>query len=108
MSFNVLVLESFKRRARKLIRKYPSLKEELDRLLEELSKDPTLGTPLGQDCYKIRLRIASKGKGKSGGARVISYVLVKDLSVYLLTIYDKSEQSDVERKELQRLIKEIP
>jgi hypothetical protein len=65
------------------------------------------GTPIGQHCYKIRLSIASKAKGKSGGARVITYVLVTESSVYLLSIYDKSEREDISPTELNQLLKQI-
>lgn len=57
-----------------LTKKYRSLKSELENLGKELSENPTSGTPLGNDVYKVRLAISSKGKGKSGGARVITCV----------------------------------
>jgi hypothetical protein len=63
-----------------------------------------LGTPIGKDCYKIRVAIASKGKGKSGGARLITYVRVINKRVFLLDIYDKSEQANISSQELQLLI----
>ena len=65
------------------------------------------GTPLGNHRYKIRLAVKSKGKGKSGGMRVITYVVVQNEKVYLTDIYDKSEQANVTDKELGELIKEI-
>jgi hypothetical protein len=64
--------------------------------------------PLGNHCYKIRLAITSKGKGKSGGARVITYVQVVHHSVYLLAIYDKAEQADIEDNDFKNLVKLIP
>jgi len=63
---------------------------------------------MGNGCYKIRIAIASKGKGKRGGARVISYFKMSGTTVYLLTIYDKSEKGDVSGKELSELLKWIP
>jgi hypothetical protein len=63
-----------------------------------------MGTSLGRDCYKIRLSISSKGKGKSGGARIITYVRVVKNRVYLMDIYDKSEQANISEKELIELI----
>ncbi len=72
-----------------------------------LESDPKHGTQIGNNCYKIRLSIASKGKGKSGGARVITYVQVIHTSVYLLSIYDKSELENITDKELNVLINEI-
>ena len=70
----------------------------------DLENNPAQGKPLGNHCYKIRLAIASKGKGKSGGARIIIYVQHVDNRVFLLTIYDKSEQEDLSDKELKYLL----
>lgn len=69
-----------------------------------LSTEPTQGTALGNDAYKIRISIKSKGKGKSGGARVITYVITPEKEVYLLTIYDKAEIDAVDDKTLRRII----
>ena len=63
---------------------------------------------MGNKCYKIRLAIASKGKGKSGGARVIANLVIEDDAVYLLTIYDKSEKSNLTDGELAELLKQVP
>ena len=72
--------------------------------MSDLETNPTQGDALGKDCYKIRMAISSKGKGKSGGARVITCVKVTDESITLLSIYDKSEQSDIPGKLLQQLL----
>jgi mRNA-degrading endonuclease RelE of RelBE toxin-antitoxin system len=104
MSFNIIAPEPFARKLKKLAKKYRSLKEDLLPLLNELETNPTLGIPLGKDCYKIRLSISSKGKGKSGGARIITYVRVINKSVFLIDIFDKSEQSNITEKELIMLI----
>ena len=104
MSFEVLTTSDFKRDSKKLLKKYKSLKNEILDLIASLEEEPTQGTPLGNDCYKIRLAIASKGKGKSGGARVITCVKVVDGFVYLLTIYSKSEKDNISDKELQDLL----
>jgi len=87
-----------------LLKKFPSLKHELEVLVSALETDPKLGNPIGLNCYKIRLAIASKGKGKSGGARVITHVHVTKTTVYLLTIYDKSEKSNVSDNEIKELL----
>ena len=93
---------------KRLAKKYPSLKAEYIELVQSLKQEPEQGTPLGNNCYKIRLAIASKGKGKSGGSRVITYVQVLQTTVYLLTIFDKSEKENIPDKELEALLKEIP
>jgi len=59
---------------------------------------------MSDSCYKIRIAIKSKGKGKSGGARVIAHVQVVENNVYLLAIYDKSEQEDITDKEIKYLL----
>ncbi len=76
-------------------------------MLDELEENPGKGTSLGNNCFKIRLSIASKGRGKSGGARVVTHVYVEGETVYLLAIYDKNEQSDISDRELKKLLSEI-
>lgn len=85
-------------------KKYLSLKEELRELGKSLSVTPQQGTGLGKSCYKIRLAIRSKGKGKSGGARIITYVVTDEQQVILLTICDKSRKTDLEPGELDSLL----
>lgn len=69
-----------------------------------LEKTPFHGTLLANSCYKIRIAIKSKGKGKSGGARVIVYVQIVEKNVFLLAIYDKSEQENISDKEIKYLL----
>jgi mRNA-degrading endonuclease RelE of RelBE toxin-antitoxin system len=107
MNYKVFITTKFRKQARHLLRKYPSLKKELAVLFDSLSTDPKQGVPLGQECYKIRLSIGSKGKGKSGGARVITHLQVIENTVYLITIYDKSEQANITDKEIRNFIKDL-
>ena len=92
---------------KRLAKKFPSLKAEYIALIENLEENPNTGTSLGNNCFKIRLAIASKGRGKSGGARVITHFYIKNNTVFLLAIYDKSEQTDISDKELRELLFEI-
>ncbi len=107
MNYNVRTIQPFDKQLKRFVKKYPSLKSELATLFRQLEQTPDIGTPIGHDCYKIRVAIASKGKGKSGGARIITCVVVKDAEIYLLYIYDKSEQSTISDKELLRLLEYI-
>lgn len=107
MSYNILPTSKFSKEIKRLIKKFPSLKSEFANLISLLSENPTSGTSLGENCFKIRIAIASKNKGKSGGARIITYLILKDKSVFLLTIYDKAEKQNITEKELKELIKEI-
>ena len=108
MSYKIIAVPNFRRELKKLAKKYPSLKKDFALLLNSLEQNPEQGTPLGNHCYKIRLAIASKGKGKSGGARVITYIQVIQTTVFLLSIYNKSEQENLDDKELTESIKLIP
>ena len=107
MNYNVIPVDKFKRDAKRLVRKYPSLKEELVNLEIALSANPNEGTSLGNNIYKIRLAIQSKGKGKSGGARVITYLFTEKEEVYLLTIYDKAEFDTMEDNTIKKIIDKI-
>ena len=107
MSYSVIPIEKFKKEAKRLIKKYPSLKNELAELNEILISNPTLGIPLGYNAYKIRIAIKSKGTGKSGGARIITYVVTENQEVYLLTIYDKGELDSIDDNTLRAIIKSL-
>lgn len=108
MSFEVRTLATFDRNLKRLAKKYPSLRREFVALVSSLMSKPLQGTPIGMGCYKIRTSIASKGKGRSGGGRVITYVAIQGERVYLLTIYDKSEQESISHDELLALRRMIP
>ena len=83
------------------------MKSEYAALIEVLEENPQKGISLGNNCFKIRLAIASKGRGKSGGARVITHFYIENETVFLLAIYDKSEKIDISDKELKELLLEI-
>jgi hypothetical protein len=107
MSFDIIPTFKFVKEIKRLVKKYPSLKAEYAKLISALFTTPSLGTPLGENCFKIRIAIISKNKGKSGGARVISFVIFKEKTVYLLSVYDKSEKANITQKELKEIVKQI-
>lgn len=118
MNCRILAIDNFKREAKWLAKKFPSLKSELEALQNDLLQNPRLGTRIHENVYKIRLAVKSKGKGKSGGMRVITYVLEVEVqieeaengnetTIFLVSIYDKSEQANISEKELRDLIGEI-
>jgi mRNA-degrading endonuclease RelE of RelBE toxin-antitoxin system len=107
MSYNVEATGHFSRQLKRLVKKYPSIRNEMFQLIESLEENPQQGSPLGKDCYKIRLAITSKGKGKSGGARVITHVYVFRKTVYLLSIYDKSEQANIPPSVIEVMIQQL-
>lgn len=105
MSFDVIVTEPFERKLKQLAKKYLSLPKDLLEVIDGLVENPQMGTPIGKDCYKIRVAVTSKGKGKSSGARLITYVRIIQKRIFLLDIYDKSDQINITAKELKMLIK---
>lgn len=107
MSYNIIPSSRFKKEAKRLLKKYPSLKSELLELNKKLLDNPTLGASLGYNAYKIRLAIKSKGAGKSHEARVISYLITEEQEIYLLTIYDKADLDSIDEKTLKGLIENL-
>lgn len=107
MKYSIIAIPHFKKELKKLAKKYPSLKDHFSSFLNHLEVNPKQGIELGKNCYKIRIAISSKGKGKSGGARIITHVVVRDNLVYLLSIYDKSKKENLSNKELEELLKII-
>jgi hypothetical protein len=71
MSLDIIPLEAFEKDFKSLFRKYPSLIRDIENLKASLLVNPQQGTSLGKNLYKIRMSIASKGQGKSGGARAV-------------------------------------
>jgi len=102
-----IYLPQFVKKIKELSKKYPSIKKDFERLLLQLQQYPHTGTPLGKDCFKIRLAIKSKSKGKSAGARIITCIKIQDNKLFFLTAYDKSEQATVSDKDLKVLIEYI-
>lgn len=107
MSYSILPTHRFEKELKRLVKKFPSLKIEYKELIEEIDKNPEAGTFIGNNCYKIRIAIESKGKGKSGGARAITYLYIETETVYLLTIYDKGEKADLKPNELKMMIESL-
>jgi len=107
MKFKLILTENFKKEAKKLLQKYPSLKEELNVLGDELSANPEKGVHMGNHIYKIRLAVKSKGKGKRGGLRIMSWVKIIKNTVFLFSIYDKGKKDNISDAEINELIKDL-
>jgi len=107
MSYSIVPTLRFEKELKRLVKKFPSLKNEFSQLLTAIGADPHAGSFIGNNCYKIRLAIQSKGKGKRGGARVISHLYVTTETVFLLTIYDKGEKADLRPNELKEMIEAL-
>ena len=94
-----------KKHAKSIAKKHASLKSDLEELIDCLEENPVQGEPLGKDCYKIRMAITFKSRGKSGGSRVITCIKIIDQNAYLLSIYDKSSKENISDKELNNLLR---
>ena len=107
MKYKTEILATFKKEFKRLLKRYPSLIEDVKTLRQNLEAFPDLGTDLGGGLRKVRMRITSKGKGKSGGARVITLTVImytEETEIDLLYIYDKAERSTISRKEIDELL----
>ncbi|MBQ4475947.1 MAG: type II toxin-antitoxin system RelE/ParE family toxin [Bacteroidales bacterium] len=110
MSYKIRTIENFDRQAKKLAKHYHSFKTDFVKFLSDLQDNPYMGDDLGDGIRKVRMAIASKGKGKSGGARIITYttdvvIEKQEGEIVLLSIYDKSEQSTISDNEIKELKK---
>jgi len=104
MSYSLIPTPNFERELKALSKKYKSIKSDFSNLVNALSENPFEGDFWGKSCYKVRMAISDKNKGKSAGARVIVHVKIVDRKVYLLSIYDKSQKADLFPGELDVLI----
>ncbi len=104
MNYNIFLTSSFQKEFKALFKKHPSLAKDLSNLTDIIKVNPNIGISIGKGCYKIRMSITSKGKGKSGGARVITCVKIVHQSIYLLSIYDKSDRETVDDTEPTMLL----
>jgi hypothetical protein len=110
MANSVKYTSVFERYYKRYAKKFHSLKDEMLILEKQLIENPKLGTDLGDGLFKIRLSVKSKNKGKSGGLRVITYLITEKengVEINLVMIYDKSEITDIPKKELLQIVKEI-
>lgn len=107
MSFKILLSDTFQRNFKQLAKKHLSLKSDLFNLIQSLENNPTQGIPLGNNLFKIRISITSTGKGKSGGARIITFAKLIDQEVFLITIYSKSDRESISKEELEKLTKDL-
>ena len=108
MNFDIIPTPYFERAFKVLAKRHKSLKKDLLDLSNSLKENPFQGVELSPGIRKIRMAITSKGKGKSGGARVITYtVIAAEMAgtVYLMCIYDKSDYSTVDLATLKVLVK---
>ncbi len=108
MNYSIIPTANFIREAKKLSKKHHSIKNDLLKLRTLLESDPFQGVALSDSLFKIRMAITSKGKGKAGGARIISYVFVTEKQAFLISIYDKSRKENVTDEEIRTFLRQLP
>jgi mRNA-degrading endonuclease RelE of RelBE toxin-antitoxin system len=96
MSYKVVISSEFAKEAKRIVKKHLAIKKDIAKLIADLAVNPTMGTELGHNFYKIRIPISGTNKGKSGGARVITYTVLDKETVLLTEIYLKSEYNSVD------------
>lgn len=106
-SYKIYPTPTFLNEAKKLLKRYPGIKEDYLSLKDELKKDPRIGDDLGDGLFKIRMDISQKNKGKSGCARVILKVCEDDNTVLVLRTYDKADLDDVIIPYLQKQVRKL-
>jgi len=101
---NFEVTAEFEKALKKLGKKYRSLKSDYENFLNELEKNPLMGDEIFPNCRKTRIAIKSKGKGKSGGGRIIFYIKVSNENIVLLYVYDKSEMENIQTAFIEQIL----
>lgn len=110
MSFRIIPTPTFAKSLKALAKRHKSMKADIEAFVNSLEENPFQGTELTPGIRKIRMAIKSKGGGKSGGARVITYNVLaaeQEGAVYLLEIYDKSEYTTVKEEVLKKMVKDL-
>lgn len=104
----IIATKSFMKSAKPLAKRYKSFNKDYKDFIDELEKNPYQGTDLGNGMRKIRMAITSKGKGKSGGCRVITFdAIERNGNLYLMYVYDKSDFDNVINSVMIELVKEL-
>ena len=107
MNYSIIPLLTFNKQLKRLIKKYPYFKIDFSEFIKTLYQQPIQGDHIGNNCYKVRIAITAKNKGKSGGARVITHFVINKGEIYLLSIYDKSERENITENEIKEFLKLI-
>jgi mRNA-degrading endonuclease RelE of RelBE toxin-antitoxin system len=108
MKNEIVTLPIFDVRYKRYLKKFPSLESEISELKKQLLENPKSGTLITENAYKIRLASSDKKAGKSGGFRIITYLIEEkenSFEINLMLIYDKSEESSIKKTEIIKIIK---
>ena len=107
MNYKVIATPEFIKNLKNLQKKYKNIKNDVLLLANELELNPNIGTELGNNTFKIRIKNSDNNKGKSSGYRIITYCINEQYEVFLVTIYSKSEKENILDLELKELINKL-
>ena len=107
MPCKILTIPEFDKNVKTLAKRYRNIKQDLKKLIDSLENEPTMGTHIINNCYKIRVPNSSVPTGKSKGFRVITYYIDLDNTLYLLSMYSKSDTDNISDSTITELLKEI-
>lgn len=110
MPNKIILTAFFLKKAKRLLKKYHTLQKSLLHLEQLLIENPKIGDNYGSNIYKVRLADESQGKGKSGGFRVITYLIEEtptSTDIYLITIFDKSEEATIDKEDIKKIVKSL-
>ena len=107
MPCSILTIPEFDKNIKALVKRYRNIKQDLKKLTATLENDPTIGTHIVNNCYKIRVPNSSVPTGKSKGFRVITYYIDLDNTLYLLSMYSKSDADNISDSTITELLKQI-
>ncbi|HAH56199.1 MAG TPA: addiction module toxin RelE [Flavobacterium sp.] len=108
MNYNIIISENFKKELKPLAKKFPSIKSDIQYLLDNIEKELALSTDLGGGFRKIKLKIKSKGKGSSGGGRIISHetiIAINETNLVFGSIYNKTDFDSINISILKKTLR---
>ena len=92
-----ILLPYFLKQAKRLLKKYPDLKEALTTTFKTFDKRQS--DNLGRNIYKIRLTSRNVNRGKSKPLRLIALLFEMEDYIIPITIYSKGTQTNITTKE---------
>lgn len=102
----IIATKTFIKSAKAIAKRYGSFNSDYQELLSQFTENPNMGVDLGEGFRKVRMAISSKGK--SGGARVITFdALEKNGNLYLIYAYDKSEHYNIRLAVIKEIVAEL-
>jgi len=110
MRYEIIFTEPFKRKLKKLKKKYPHIKNDLSRVLSDMENGESLGYPIPElfnRVYKVRVGSSDMKRGKRGSYRIIHYLEDRNSMIYLLTIYGKPKRENIPVKSIIAILKEL-